>query len=683
MRFTDLSNKTILEFIEELDEVRMGASDLAAFAKSPTAQGIRAGFEAELCFTGLGGSDGDDDSYPEPNYDEDRSPRSIDDIVSFFHDGDHNSRSDVARLGERLREAYWDWRGDATYNAWMEVAEREVSNYIEENVFDFDEAVEEYLTDDLGLSEQEVRVAMNAGKQAQEISSSKQLGLFADENEAYAAYAEARDHANELLQAMVKEALDNSDRNYDAAREQWEEENGDFSEREWLESEGLDSMSEISNNYDISWPYYDYPSNENGNEYNLDNANELARSLGNTLNVEVKASSGYHNTKRREGLWIMEPDGSLEADDGDMPVEIISPPMPLEECLIQMREFFAWAKSERAYSNESTGLHVGVSLPDVGGNIDYVKLALFLGDKYILDKFNRDGNSYCKSALEKIEKDIFNKDPEQITTAVSAMRSGLQGIAAGIITNELGHGKYTSINLKGDYVEFRSMGGEDYINNIDDVINTVQRFALAMSIAGDKNAYRDEYNKKLYKLINPAGSGSDAVSYFAGYVAGTVPKNTLKYWLRQRQTERQAKKTPQGPGEKWWWKVVYQNAGIEVVAVSEESAKRQARVYWDLPYRQVSDAQISAEPLSKYDPDEHTLLGARRHAPEMPPVVSAPRRNLLPGNQNYEVYRVGTGEVVGTFVNGTDPESARLGFQRFMARYDISSPAGYGYRAVQ
>ncbi len=675
MRFTDLSNKTLLEFIEELDEVRMGAGDLAAFAKSPTAQGIRAGFEAELCFTGLGGGGGDDDdAYPEPNYDEDRRPRSIDDIVSFFHDGDHNSRSDVARLGEKLRGAYWDWRGDAMHDAWMEVAEREVANYIEENVFDFDEAVEEYLTDDLGLSDQQVRVAMNAGKQAQEIKSSKQLGLFADDNEAYAYYAEARDHAKEQLQELVERSLEDQDENYESAREQWEEgADDDYSEREWLESEGMNSMSDVQSNYEISWPYYDYPSNDSGNEYNIDNATDLARNLGNTLGVEVKASSGYHNTTRREGLWIMEPDSSLEADDGDMPVEIISPPMPLEECLRQMREFFAWAKSEGAYSNKSTGLHVGISLPGLGGKIDYVKLALFLGDKYILDKFNRDGNSYCKSALEKIEKDIFNRDPEQIVTAISSMRSGLSGIAAGLITNEFGHGKYTSINLKGDYVEFRSMGGEDYINNIDEVINTVQRFALAMSIAGDRDAYKQEYSKKLYKLINPKGNSDDAIAYFAGYAAGTVPKNTLKYWLRQKQSERQAKKTPQESGGRWWWKVVYQNAGIEVVAYNEQEAKNKARREWNLPTSVASDAQISAERLSKYTTG----------APEMPPVVPASSGNL-PGNQRYEVYHVETNQRVGDFVaRAGDSNSARLGFQSVLNRLGRSTSAGYGYRAIQ
>jgi hypothetical protein len=676
MRFADLSNKTLVEFIEELDEVRMGAGDLATFTKSPTAQGIRAGFEAELCFTGLGGGSGDDDAPPEPNYDEDRRPRSIDDVANFFHDGDHNGRRDIARLTEKMIEDYYEWRSNTTYEAWMEVADREVADYIENNVFDFDDAIAEYLSEDLGLSDQQVRVAMNAGKQASEIESSKQLRLFADDNEAYAHYAEARDHANEQLKELVDSALEDMNSDYEAARDQWIESALDeYSEAEWFESEGMNSMSDVQSNYEISWPHYDYPSNESGNEYNIDNATDLARNLGNTLGVEVKASSGYHSTKRREGLWIMEPDSSLEADDGDMPVEIISPPMPLEECLRQMREFFAWAKSERAYSNESTGLHVGVSLPDIGGKIDYVKLALFLGDKYILDKFNRDGNTYCRSALEKIEKDIFNRDPEQIVTAIGSMRSGLAGIAAGLITNEFGHGKYTSINLKGDYVEFRSMGGQDYINNIDEVINTVQRFALAMSIAGDRDAYKQEYNKKLYKLINPKGQSDDAIAYFAGYATGTVPKNTLKYWLRQKQSERQAKKTPPESGGRWWWKVVYQNAGIEVVAYNEQEAKNKARREWNLSTSVASDAQISAERLSKYTTG----------APEMPPVMgSSSGGNLPPGNQRYEVYRVDTNQRVGDFINGTDPESARIGFQRFLvARLGISDPAGYGYRAIQ
>ena len=56
MRFDQF--KTLTE--QELFELKMSPSSLNKFADSPEAQGIRAGFEAELIFSGIG----------EPEYDE-------------------------------------------------------------------------------------------------------------------------------------------------------------------------------------------------------------------------------------------------------------------------------------------------------------------------------------------------------------------------------------------------------------------------------------------------------------------------------------------------------------------------------------------------------------------------------------------------------------------------------------
>ena len=587
MRFTDLSNKTLMEFIDELEEVRMGASDLAKFPSTPTAQGIRAGFEAELCFNGLGGGGGDDES-PEPDYDLDRRVRSIDDACDFFYDSDFNSRRTINELRSSMTEDYEQWLFEKLYEAWDEEAPEVVKAYIEANDFNFDKHVEEYLIDELGLNDQQVRVVMNAGEAADEITSSKQLKLFADDNDAYAHYAEARDYANSILESKVKEALEDQDSNYSSAKEEWEEEKRDeFDQESWLDGE---YMSNIENDYGVSWPHYSYGGSESGNEYDADNARDLARNLSNSLNVRAVASSGYHSTKRQEGLWIIEPDGSLEADEGDMPAEFISPPMPLQECLTKMREFFEWAKGEGAYTNESTGLHVGVSLPGIGGNIDYVKLALFLGDKYVLDLFDRDGNTYCKSAFDKISRDITSKmTDETMADKLEMMRLGLSREALLAITNGMGHGKYTSINLKGDYVEFRSMGGANYLDTIDLVINTVQRFAMAMSIAGDPNAYKEEYAKKLYKMLDPSrlGVNTSTVEYFAKYASGQLPRSALSSFVKQVRLQREIMKQKQQapstsstqPGKKYWWDVWadYNPAfRIEVVATTEQEAKEVA-----------------------------------------------------------------------------------------------------------
>ena len=113
------------------------------------------------------------------------------------------------------------------------------------------------------------------------------------------------------------------------------------------------------------------------------NADHLADSLAKALGVKVKVSGGYHNATRDDTSWIIEPDISLESDESDnMTAEIVSPPMPLDECLTKMEEFFAWAESEGAYANSSTGFHMGVSLPTkFHEDVDFTKLALFLGDE--------------------------------------------------------------------------------------------------------------------------------------------------------------------------------------------------------------------------------------------------------------------------------------------------------------
>ena len=66
---------------QELSELRQSPGAYASFLKSPAAAGMQAGFEAELIFQGLGG---EVEGELEPDYDEDTSPSSIDEIVDFF-----------------------------------------------------------------------------------------------------------------------------------------------------------------------------------------------------------------------------------------------------------------------------------------------------------------------------------------------------------------------------------------------------------------------------------------------------------------------------------------------------------------------------------------------------------------------------------------------------------------------
>ena len=165
-----------------------------------------------------------------------------------------------------------------------------------------------------------------------------------------------------------------------------------------------------------------------------------------------------------------------------------------------------------------------------------------MGDKYVVQKFGREANTFCKSALKSIQSEIKGGriDAAQV---LANMRQGLNATAGAMVQGNVGTGKYTSAHIKPGYIEFRSPGG-DYLAeaNVDmqSLENTMLRFARAMKIAGDPTAEREEYAKKLYKLVAP--EGNDALKYFAQYAAGELPKAALKSFVKQAQQQRQVAK---------------------------------------------------------------------------------------------------------------------------------------------
>jgi hypothetical protein len=231
----------------------------------------------------------------------------------------------------------------------------------------------------------------------------------------------------------------------------------------------------------------------------------------------------------------------LDPDDGDdMGLEIVSPPMPLLQTIDKLKDVIEWAQNEAdAYTNQSTGLHMGVSIPYLGGNVDYVKLVLFMGDDYILDKFGRAGNTYAASAMKKLQQNMAGaRNRGELTEAkldpmgaLELVQKNLIELAARYVQQGVGTSKYTSAHVQDGYIEFRSPGG-DYLSmesrgEWNDIKDTMLRFARAMYIAGRPDLERREYAKKLYKLISP-GAQDDGLKLFSEYAAGTIDKEQLK-----------------------------------------------------------------------------------------------------------------------------------------------------------
>jgi hypothetical protein len=535
MKFKDIkkslreSSRTVNED-EDLLEVKMSPGELKRWASSDEAAGIQAGFEAELIFRDAGEGDNEDDY--EPDYDMDERAYSVDGVVEFFQGGDNGiGRSYAQRLQSQLYEAFYEWRDEQIEEGWNQNADEIVRDYYDENVWpDEKDNYRERAAEELGIDTSE-------------------------ESEEQREKIEAL--ARELYRADVETSVDTEDDRYDQARDDYFDtarDGSDYDESDWLSSE-YPYMSDIGNEFDVDWPYWRGGESSGGERTVDDIADSLSRALG---GPEVRGSSGYHSIRRRPGLWIIEPDGSLDPDDrsDEAGLEVVSPPMPLPQALAALNQVIDWANGDGdAYTNSSTGLHMGVSIPYKGGNVDYVKLILFMGDKYVLDRFGRSANSYTRSALEKLisiqRGRRENSSMLQTASALDLMRSNLIELAADLVRNSVGQDKYTSAHIKDGYIEFRSPGG-DYLAKADEEIGaleeTMLRFARSMYIAGRPDVERKEYSKKLYKLLD--AQESESLKLFVDYSTGRINQEELKKSWAQQVLAKEQPPTPSASNEK-------------------------------------------------------------------------------------------------------------------------------------
>ena len=603
MRYQEIKK---IEEDQDLFEIKMSPKNLRAEAAKT---GAMAGMEFEMIVPSIRG--GDDDVEYEPNYDMDERCRSIDDAVNFFHDGDYNGRREVERLRDRMSNDYQEWVMEQIDNDWAN---------------DKDDVIREWVRNNVDPEEWLPLVDDNT-----------------DEEEAF--------------EQFVGDIVDDSNNSYheQALDEFREEKYQDYDENDWLGDQDLDTMSGIEGAYEISWPFWTETNSGAGDIDMI--ADEFSAAIGRPVN----ASSRYHGATREKGKYVVEPDGSLRPDDpDDMGLEFVSPPLPLEEMLSDLNKVKAWADQQGCYTGKAnkTGLHINVSVPGYDlSKLDYVKLALLLGDEYVLQQFGRSAESYAKSSMDKV-REIVRQNPDQAQALLDKMRGHMNQFASRAIQSGSTE-KFVSINTldKNGYIEFRSPGG-DWLNaNFDKIENTLMRFTVAMAAAIDPDAYREEYQKKLYKLLtrDQDKNNMDTIKHFADYVAGKIPRAALRSFVKQAQLKRQIAKDPTG-GQQYWWRVYKDGKGtrngamIEVVARTKAEAIDKAGAEWGLfsrEYRNIMDA----EPVRPYEENPATKT-----------VATSPQRD-------YEIVNLANRTVVERFRASSDEESQEY-FDRIIAPGD-------------
>ncbi len=310
-------------------------------------------------------------------------------------------------------------------------------------------------------------------------------------------------------------------------------------QKTWLNKRRMQEMTDILNRYDdivgLRWPFI-----KEKDEDSIRTVYEIADNFSEFIGRHAIGNTDYHEEDRETAYdtesYIVEPDGSIDKNyDTEAGLEFISPPLPMDEMSYDLKQVKRWAKKQHAYTNKSTGVHINISIPNYTRKyLDFVKLAILSGDKYVLSQFGRTMNTYARSALEYIEG--VAKDKEKVEKLVTQLKNNCEEIASKAIHN--GHtDKYTSINTKDNYVEFRSPGG-DWLNDetFDKIENTMYRFIVALDAACDPQKYRKEYLKELYKLI-PSEPNSD-MSYFAQYMSDQITKYEYTDLLMKKQSNR-------------------------------------------------------------------------------------------------------------------------------------------------
>ena len=453
-----LARRRLKEQPEELFEINFNTKEIATAGLDAP---VKCGFEAETFFYSVESGSGRKDV----------DEMSISDIEYEYGD-----------MPDQVWEDFEDWLYSKGQDEYLE-------DLINDKVQEFRED-EEYLNDFIDSGNGPSSEAIERYKKDFEADDPKEYENREEDGWEYINWVrefveeEYEDEYLDWLKNDIAEDNDLDDEAREAARD-------DYSVEDWI----YDNYSYISTFLDDYG--YDYGSGSSGDVEGV--ADELHAWIRDNSKFTDYPESGDYGDTYTTTSWAVETDSSIEPDEGTG-AELISPVFDSPRSMLEeMRSLFDWSEKNFG-TNNSTGLHVTMSWQGKKAEQNKLKMALLLGDEYLLAEFGRLRNSYTKSQYRNVLK-----------YAEGMKRGDAKSFKQfeEMLTKGIDTGKFNSIHFKGqkdndsenNLVEFRIAGGTDYNTMYEKVVKACVRYATIMKAGYEEDAFRKDYVNAVFRLL--------------------------------------------------------------------------------------------------------------------------------------------------------------------------------------
>jgi hypothetical protein len=188
--------------------------------------------------------------------------------------------------------------------------------------------------------------------------------------------------------------------------------------------------------------------------------------LTKTLKRNVKYVDQYHPSIKPEyECFLLTPDYS----GGDNMLELITSPLSYQEARIVLATVYKTIQ-KIGYTDNMSGMHINISFgtKDIS-KINYLKLMMILDETKVYDIFpDREDNIYCRSIKNYIPYSGFDFSDISPAMIASTMNFDTEN-------------RYYGVNLstiKDGRIEFRYIGGENYVNLLEESLDLLDYFVM-------------------------------------------------------------------------------------------------------------------------------------------------------------------------------------------------------------